>query len=325
MTKPARLPGAALAEDLVQPFQVDRGDVRGRLVRLSASIDQILASHAYPEPVANLLGELLVVAAATAGAFKFHGSLSLQTSSDGPVPLMIAEYRAQPEESRGAMPGRARLRGYARCDAGKVAEALAAASPSASVMETVLGKGSLAFNVESGPSAEHYQGIIAIVGPTIVESVHDYFRRSEQIDAALRVDVGRAPNGQWQAGGVLLQRMPRPGLAERSDDDWRRALALVGSSGRADFLNPGLDPRGMLQRMFPEDDVRVFDPVSVEAQCRCSRDRVDSVLRSFPPEEIAEMVVDGEITVTCEFCNHRYLFLPQDLGLPKQLGLNETH
>lgn len=314
-------------DDVVQPFQVDRADVRGRLVRLGPAVDRILGGHEYPEPVANLLGELLVVAVATAGAFKFQGMLSLQTQSDGVVPLMIAEYRAPTEgEDHVALP--AALRGYARFDADKVAEAMRAHAPEGSVMKRLLGNGTLAFTVEPAPGSDRYQGITALDGPSIVESVHSYFRQSEQFDAAIRVDVGRIArmsiNGrsvtrgdtnEWRAGGVLIQRMPGKKGVDRSDDEWRRALTLVGSVGRVDLLDPNLAARDMLHHLFPEDDVRAYQPVKVEARCRCSRDRVDMVLRSFPRNEIAEMVVNGEVSVTCEFCNVRYGFAPIDLGL----------
>lgn len=314
-------------DDVVQPFQVDRADVRGRLVRLGPAVDRILGGHEYPEPVANLLGELLVVAVATAGAFKFQGMLSLQTQSDGVVPLMIAEYRAPSEgEDRDTRP--ASLRGYARFDAGKVTEAMRAHTPEGSLMKRLLGNGTLAFTVEPTPGSDRYQGITALDGPSIVESVHSYFRQSEQFDAAIRVDVGRiarmsingnsvtrGDSSEWRAGGVLIQRMPGKKGAERSDDEWRRALTLVGSVGRLDLLDPSLAARDMLHHLFPEDDVRAYQPVKVEARCRCSRDRVDMVLRSFPKNEIAEMVVNGEVSVTCEFCNARYGFAPNDLGL----------
>lgn len=311
-------------DDVVQPFQVDRADVRGRLVRLGPAIDRIIGGRAYPEPVANLLGELLVVAVATAGAFKFQGMLSLQTQSDGVVPLMIAEYRA-PAEGEAAGAG---LRGYARFDAEKVAEAMRTHTPEGSLMKRLVGNGTLAFTVEPTPGADRYQGITALDGPSIVESVHSYFRQSDQFDAAIRVDVGRIARmsihggeitrgdaSEWRAGGVLIQRMPGRKGAERSDDEWRRALTLVGSVGRVDLLDPTLAARDMLRHLFPEDDVRAYQPVKVEARCRCSRERVDLVLRSFPRNEIAEMVVDGEISVTCEFCNARYGFAPSDLGL----------
>lgn len=306
-------------DDVVQPFSIERADVRGRLVRLGPALDGILAGHAYPEAVATLLGELLVVAVASAGALKFQGMLSLQTSSDGPVPLMIAEYRAPGGDEGDKAP--ARLRGYARFDGPKVAAALQDGPVEHSTMQRLLGKGSLAFTVEPTPGAERYQSVTALEGPSIVESVHTYFRQSEQLDAAIRVDVGGVTRmdgsgqSQWRAGGVLIQRMPGKNYLERNDDEWRRALALVGSSGRFDLLDPTLSARDTLHLLFPEDDLRAFDPVAVEARCRCSRERVDIVLRSFPASEMAEMVVDGEITVTCEFCHAHYRFVPADLGI----------
>jgi molecular chaperone Hsp33 len=317
------------ADDVVQPFQIDRADVRGRLVRLGPALDAVLSGHGYPDAVATLLGELLVVAVATAGAFKFHGMLSLQTQSDGAVPLMIAEYRAAPAEDGPIAP--ARLRGYARFEADKVTTALREGGGTRSNAERLLGKGSLAFTVEPAAGAERYQGITALDGPSIVESVHAYFRQSEQLDAAIRVDVGRvarigghgrgdgdgSSSSVWRAGGVLVQRMPAKSatrsLGERDDDEWCRVLALVGSSGRLDLLDPKVTARDMLRYLFPEDDVRAYQPVQVEGRCRCSRERVDMVLRSFPAAEIADMVVDGVITVTCEFCNTHYRFAPGDL------------
>lgn len=319
-------------DDVVQPFQVDRADVRGRLVRLGPAFDRVLAGRAYPDAVANLLGELLVVAVATAGAFKFHGTLSLQTSSDGPVPLLIAEYRAPADCEPGAAAGH--LRGYARFDAEGVRAAVRESALDRSTTQRLLGKGSLAFTVEAAPGAERYQSVTALDGPSIVESVHAYFRQSDQIDAAIRIDVGRvvtptvahsratpgvhssgARASEWRAGGVLVQRMPGKNYPERDDEEWRRALALVGSASRIDLLDPNLSARDMLLRLFPKDEVRVYRPMQVEAGCRCSRERVDMVLRSFPATEIADMVVEGEITVTCEFCNARYGFAPRDLGL----------
>ncbi len=106
------MPGESLthvaADDVVQPFQIDRADVRGRLVRLGAALDGVLSGHGYPDAVAALLGELVVVAVATAGAFKFQGMLSLQTSSDGAVPLDDRRVSRGPRERRSSAPARPR-------------------------------------------------------------------------------------------------------------------------------------------------------------------------------------------------------------------------
>jgi molecular chaperone Hsp33 len=56
--------------------------------------------------------------------------------------------------------------------------------------------------------------------------------------------------------------------------------------------------------------VRVYNPVPLEVGCRCTRERIERVLGSFPGEEVAAMAVDGRITVNCEFCNRAFDFDP---------------
>lgn len=310
-------PADVATDDLVLPFHIEAADVHGRLVSLGSGVDGILAPHKYPDPVAGILAELVVVSAATAGAFKFRGTLSLQTSSDGPVPLLIAEYRAT--ESEDPTVASASLRGYARFDADKVA-ALAAPDLAEAPVAQLLGQGHLAITMDPGAGGERYQGVTALDGPTLVDCMHGYFRQSEQFDAALRVDVGR-PGGAdepWRASGVMIQRLPKPGAPylERDNEAWRRVLALVGSMDQADLLNPTVPRTTVLGRLFPEDDIRAYRPVRVGSRCRCSRHRVEAVLQSFSPQDRADMVVDGQVTVTCEFCNQSYGFSLDELDLP---------
>ena len=108
--------------------------------------------------------------------------------------------------------------------------------------------------------------------------------------------------------------MPPPGGTLAVDDEWDRARAVVESTRRSELLDPGLSPRRMLRRLFPGDDVRVWRPMPVEARCRCSRERVDRMLQSFPPEELDDMAEDGIVTVTCEFCGTVYEMAAVDLG-----------
>src|SRR5260370_19676608 len=78
-------------DDLVQPFRIDPFALRGRLVRLGPAIDRILSQHAYPEPVAAMLGEAITLAVVLAGALKYDGVFNLQIQGDGPIPLMVAD------------------------------------------------------------------------------------------------------------------------------------------------------------------------------------------------------------------------------------------
>ena len=101
-------------DDLVQPFRIDPFALRGRLVRLGPTIDRILSQHDYPEPVAAMLGEAITLAVVLAGALKYDGIFTLQTKSDGPVRLIVADVSTE-----GAVRGYAQYdRGKARCGAG---------------------------------------------------------------------------------------------------------------------------------------------------------------------------------------------------------------
>src|SRR5579875_1225675 len=289
-----------LPDDLVQPFQIDPFALRGRLVRLGPLLDEILTRHAYPEPVAQLLGEAIALAVALAGALKYDGVFTLQTKGDGPIRLMVADVT-----TAGA------IRGYAQFDAARIEAAAASGAP----VPRLLGAGYLALTVDQGEHTERYQGIVELQGGTLAECVHHYFRQSEQVEAALKVAVAQVPDAsgtpRWRAGVLMIQRLPRESFTlerETEDDAWRRAAIFMSSSTSAELVDPALAPERLLFRLFHEDGVRAHRPHALEAKCRCSRHRVETVLRALTPDEIADMKVDGRITVTCEFCSAIYDF-----------------
>jgi molecular chaperone Hsp33 len=296
----------ALPDDLVQPFQIDPFGLRGRLVRLGPLLDEILTRHAYPEPVAVILGEAIALAAALAGALKYDGIFTLQTKSDGPIRLLVADIG-----SDGA------VRGYAQYDETKLAK-VAAAMPGGAAglgdsVPRLLGAGYLAFTVDQGEHTERYQGIVELQGATLAECAHHYFRQSEQVEAGLKVAIARLPDGErgfrWRAGSMMIQRLPDEGDAakrEAAEDGWRRAMILMSSSTSHELVDPDLAPETLLFRLFHEDGVRAYRRHDLVPRCRCSRERVERVLRLLPAEEIETMKADGHIVVTCEFCSASY-------------------
>jgi molecular chaperone Hsp33 len=293
---------ATVPDDLVQPFQIDKSALRGRLVRLGPVVDEILRQHDYPEPVAIMLGEAITLAIILAGALKYEGVFTLQTKGDGPVRLLVADVT-----SAGA------VRGYAQYD-----EALLAKVTSPSVPR-LLGAGHIAFTVDQGEHTDRYQGIVELQGATLAECAHHYFRQSEQLQAGIKTAIGRdAASGAWRAGGIMLQRLPAHGLdafaREAQEDGWRRAMVLMSSSTAGELLAPDLSPRDLLFRLFHEDGVRVFDAQGLVAECRCSRARIERILRQLPAADNAEIVQDPEISVTCEFCNTRYSFARDEIA-----------
>lgn len=292
-----------VADDLVQPFQVEPHRLRGRLVRLGATLDAILGRHDYPDAVAVQLGELVVLTATIATMLKFDGILTLQTRTDGPIKLLVADYVAAERT----------VRGYAQYDGERLATMIAAgASPS-----RLIGAGHLAFTIDQGPDTERYQGIVEVVGISLVDAVHHYFRQSEQIETGIRVAAAREGD-IWRGGAVMIQRLPEQDRGwqdeDARDDQFRHVMSLIGTCRNEELTSPDLAPETLLFRLFHEEGVRVFPPGPIRDGCRCSEERVLSILESLPAEDRVDLVVDGRIEVRCEFCARLYRIDPARLG-----------
>jgi len=292
-------------DDLILPFQAEQADVVGRLVKLGPTVDTILSRHAYPDSVSQLLGEAVALTALLGAALKFEGKFILQASTDGPVDLLVADYQ---------VPGG--LRGYARFSP----ERIAALPPDG----RLLGEGHLAMTIDRGLGTERYQGVVPLEGESLTEAADTYFRQSEQLPTFIKLAVARHYRAgsagvrpwTWRAGGLLVQKLTREGgrsvarEAAFAEEDWTRAKALAETVEDHELLDPTLPPDRLLYRLFHEEQVRAFRAIPLESYCSCSRERVEELLRRFSAEELVDMVVDGEVWVTCEFCNSRYQFDP---------------
>jgi molecular chaperone Hsp33 len=318
---PIRAPSSVPVDDAVLPFEVAPLDLRGRLTRLGPALDELLAKHDYPAPVAKLLGEAIVLTTLLGSALKFDGRFILQTQTDGPVSLMIVDFQA-PD----------RMRAYARFDATRLVPGQSSGA--------LLGHGHLAMTVDQGPDMSRYQGLVALEGGSLEDAAHEYFLRSEQIPTRVRLAVGEewrggegGPRHGWRAGGMLLQFLPKaPERAQRDfhpgdapngleanalaeDDAWVEGQSLIATVEDLELIDPDLSGERLLYRLFHETGVRVFAPLPLRAQCSCSREAVSGMLNSFEPQDRADMVKDNKVVVTCEFCSSVYEFTPQEAGV----------
>jgi molecular chaperone Hsp33 len=289
--------------------------------RLGPALDEILTKHEYPASVGKLLGEAIVLTTLLGSSLKFEGRFILQTQTDGPVSFLIVDFQA-PD----------RLRAYARYDARRLKPGLDSGA--------LLGKGHLAMTIDQGPDMSRYQGLVALDGGGLEEAAHEYFLRSEQIPTRVRIAVGEEFRGgeggkhRWRAGGLLIQFLPKaperarqadlhPGDAPEGtvphtvdeDDAWVEGQSLIGTVEDIELIDPDLSGERLLYRLFHERGVRVFKPLPLQAKCSCSRGAVSSMLKSFDPKDRAEMVKDGKVVVTCEFCSSVYEFTPQEAGV----------
>ncbi len=294
---------AAASLDTAAGFALPARHARGRLVRLGPVLEEILSAHAYPAPVARVLGEALVLTALLGATLKdAGGQLTLQAQTEqGIVDLLVADYRG------------GELRGYVRFDPERLA-----GQTGNPPLSALFGKGYLAITFDQAVSNERYQGIVPLEGESLAEAAEHFFSQSEQIPSLVRIAVG--DSGRI-AGGILLQHLPegeegRERLHTRLDHPEWDHVRILGETIRAgELTDPALPLEDLLWRLFhDEEEVRLLSSAPLVRGCRCSTDHVRSVLARFAPAERAEMAdEDGNIGVDCEFCSKVFVVPNGDL------------
>jgi len=293
-------------DDVVLPFQVADTAVRGRVVRLAGAIDDILSAHGFPEPLSELLGEAVSLVAMMGASLKFDGKLIFQAQGNGPVSLIVADYTAG---------------GNLRATAKTTAEKLPRGA------RPLLGDGSIVMTIDQGPDMDRYQGVTPLEGENLAEVAAAYFAQSEQIPTIVKLSVGRihipGEGEQWRAGGLMAQFVPQEGgergvasaLAGEDRETWERAQAFIETVQPDELLDPLISAETLLYRLFHEDGVRVFDASPLRAACSCNDEKISAVLSRYSEDDLRDMVEDGAITVTCEFCRKDYRFSPEGAPL----------
>ncbi|MBT2188926.1 Hsp33 family molecular chaperone HslO [Sphingobium nicotianae] len=287
---------SALFTDEALGFAIPSRHVRGRLVRLGTTLDDVLSAHKYPPAIEKLLAEALVLACLLGALLKDDaGQLTLQAQTEhGIVSLLVADYQA------GA------VRGYAKFDAERLAEL--GDDPT---LFGLFGKGYLAITFDQATSGERYQGIVPLEGTGLGAAAEHYFAQSEQIPSICKIAVRHDPGEGCIAAGMLLQHLPegeigRERLHVRHDHpDWEHAMILGGTLADAELTDPELPLADIAWRLFhEEEEIRAFNPVAIRKGCRCDPDHIRSVLARFGPEERKDMADErGVIAVDCAFCS----------------------
>ena len=284
--------------DAVLPFQIEPHYLRGRYITLGTAATSILEKHDYPDPVAHLLGEMLVLAPCLSSALKYEGVFTLQVSGEGPIKTLMADVTSKGE-----------LRGYASFNAEQL-RSLNLQPGDQPPLQKLTGGGYIAFTVDQGEKGERYQGIVELSSSSLVDCTHAYFQNSEQLETVISLAVEQSSDANWKGGAIMLQRVgfsggkgvPKGITEDEYDEGWRNAAVMLGSCKHAELLSNLETPEKLLFQLFHETGVRVYPTKPIVAQCRCSVEKVERLLRSLDIHERDDMKVDGVITVTCEFC-----------------------
>ena len=293
-----------------QPFILYDGAVRGRLIRLNGVAGTILARHQYPNPVARTVAEAMAAAAALSDALKFEGSFTLQIQGDGPVHTIVTDITSD--------------RAMRACAQFNEQSLQAADSDKNPNLPYLVGQGHIAFTVDQGADTDRYQGIVELTGSSIAECIHQYFRQSEQLETAIKISSKQPRSDddvEWQAAAIMVQRMPAKDtvtVTEADEEAWRSAVILLSSVTDEELTDLALSEEDVLTRLFGTVGGRLLESHSLKVGCRCSRERSENILASFPMDEIRSMAIDGKVSMTCEFCNIAFEFSKDELDVLEQ-------
>ena len=271
--------------DAVTPFLFEHRNVRGAWVEIASGVAGMLGHREYSPDVRRLVGESCAAVALLAAQTAFDGRLSLQFQRGrGPLKLLVAQADAQ-----------LHVRGMAKAEAG-------ASGP----LDQLMSGGVLGLTIEGARGGRDYQALVEVTGTTLTEALENYFRQSEQLPTRLCL----SGEGERLAA-LLIQRLPARDTAE-DDEHWEHLQALFGTLSPAELGRS--DPRELMLKLFPGEDVRVFRPKPVQLVCRCSHASISAMLLSLGRKELEQILAErGEVEVTCEFCGKAYRYSPVDM------------
>lgn len=308
--EPTRADSAAIVsfplpdDSHIQTFHLENANLRGRIVRIGAVLNDIIKPHNHPPVVESLVAESVTLAILLGSMLKYEGTFILQAQGDGAVKRIVSDVTSANE-----------VRGTAGFDAEQLSEVL---KKDHVTIKDLMGNGYLAFTVDQGEYAERYQGIVELQGETLKSSIQHYFAQSEQINTAINLAVKKDENGNWRAGAIMLQHMPDhekiPQDAKPVAENWLRASILLETCKEEELLDPRLSDDTLLFRLFHEEGIRVFPTQKLTKGCRCTPEKLQNVLKMLSEDEKKDVAVEGKITMICEFCNRHFDFKPEEIS-----------
>jgi molecular chaperone Hsp33 len=271
--------------NIVIPFTVCDAEVKGRIVRLDQELDLILKQHQYPEVIAKILGELLVVVSMIASQFKDNITFSVQLRTEGKIKYIVADYKS---------PGD--VRGYASFNE---EDDFKDESYQSLVQDALL----VVTLDQNNKSNQRYQGMVEVGNKSISEAMEEYFSQSEQIETSFKIAVGNimVPGKQqaWCAGGIMIQEMPK----DKHENAWDEAQIFFKTVKDHELLDSQLSIESLLYSLYHELNIKIYEDIEITHKCRCSRDKVEEVIKSFGLDEAISLLIDGKMSVNCQFCN----------------------
>ncbi len=280
--------------DELNRYLFDDMHVRGELVQLSKSYQNIIANHDYPVSVRLLLGELLAATCLLTATLKFEGDITVQLQGDGPVGYMSVN-----GDNNQKMRGIAKVVDHEKANA-------------ANSLKEIIGKGNMIITIKPN-QGEAYQGVVALDQATLAQCFSQYFDVSAQIPTQVWLF---SDDDKQQVAGSLVQLLPDGDGSvtnkEQQQKDFEHVSQLTNTIKADEIFS--LEAQALLYRLYHQETVSLFDPQKVSYQCGCSSKKCLTAIAQVEPSEIEAILAEqGKISMTCDYCLTTYDFFAEQL------------
>ncbi|MFN8769896.1 MAG: Hsp33 family molecular chaperone HslO [Neisseriaceae bacterium] len=277
-----------MGNSFVQKFVFDKLPARGAFVVLNDTWQIISAQKIYPDDVQRILGELLAANVLITTSLKFNGKVIIQIQDNPKIDLVVSEcsneFNVRATAKFSSVTHNDYQINYSDC----------------------IEAGRLVISIDSqNDSGNIYQSIVALTGIDLADALDEYMLQSEQLRTIFVLAYSKST-----VMGFMLQELPD--VENHYMDEIDRLFILADTLTQHELMNEEISI--LLHKIFPIDDIILFDPHPVNSLCRCSRENVANMLRALGKEEAESIIKErSKIEVTCDFCNFLYTFDALDI------------
>lgn len=293
--------------DMRQRFFIQNSPVRGDVIRLSTSYAKIIAQKDYPIALQKLLGEILVASALLISTLKIEGRLSIQLQNNS----LEKDDTTALKWAMAECDDKGNIRGLADWQGDW--SGLTSANDAFQTLGKT-GEGVLFINIQPTDAimgGEGYQGIVERVADNLADCLAHYQKQSVQIPTLINL----ACDG-LQAGGVLVQLLPRTSEEEQEevDNDLFPRLTVLTKTLKEQELTT-LPAEEILFRLYHEEDVVTPEATPLQFSCTCSAEKSAGAIFQLGKAQALEVADEhgGEIALDCGFCGQVYRFNKKDI------------
>lgn len=278
------------------------GDVKIVLVASTGIVEHAHQRHHTSATATAALGRVLTAALIMTHDTKDPGDVvSIRFNGEGPSGVIIA-----------TATGLGTVRGYI-------------SNPEADLPSTPAGKLDVGGLVGSDGYVEvvkdirlkqPFTGRVPLVSGEIAEDLVAYYLHSEQIPTLIALGVLVDVDLEVRAaGGILVQALP--GAHDEVLAEIEQQVLAIGNISSSLEQVDSLE--ALLERIMGEREYQIIGEQKLEFSCTCNRERLAVILSSYSHDEIERLCDDeGEVEVTCNFCNEQYHYTPEQILAAKK-------